>query len=236
MKRIFLFLNIVCLLVIPISAKNLLGAMVISGLDATTMDYEQNIMLNGEEITLYTSSISSLRRTFKEHDLLQLPYEERAALYVNLQQEITWPAFKNLLVGFGSGSKLQGDLSSELFGLIMDYSTAAVIGTGLGIMLLDLIFVYPFYGDTHYWYGASDPFVEISLNTMFYGGVAMVAGRLIQAILPVSYGLRYNRTLRNGLGVTKDVTKNLAVGLGVQPTVGGTAGTQFVASLSLALN
>lgn len=39
---------------------------------------------------------------------------------------------------------------------------------------------------------------------MKYGAIAFACERGVQLLIPVPYGLRYNKTLRNGPGVAKD--------------------------------
>ncbi|MDD3457117.1 MAG: hypothetical protein PHF04_09250, partial [Sphaerochaeta sp.] len=60
---------------------------------------------------------------------------------------------------------------------------------------------------------------DFAVGTMAVGAVLLVTERLIQAVLPLPYGTRYNKTLRSGLGVTKDGGDALAVSLAVVPVI-----------------
>ncbi len=189
-----------------------------SGLDIASRELAHPVSVGGE--TVYFGGIThrQLKQTLQEHDVSILPYQNRLEIYQETHQDVTWPAFKNLLAGFGSGSKLQGDISGELFGMVSDWTTLSIVGVGFGIMAAEYFFTYPLFYDIDepYRYGSAYPLSDVSLTMMIAGGGAFVLGRIIQALIPVSYGLRYNRTLRNGLGITKEMTDSWSVGMALR--------------------
>lgn len=214
MKRFLICLVVLLVLVVPLSAQNLLISLVGTGLDALNTEDGIPVEIDGERVYLGGSTLGALKRTFKDHDFSQLTFEQRSALYEQAQVSIAWPAFKNLLAGFGKGSKLQGDLGGQLFGQIADWTAATTIGIGLGTFLIDLFFVQVFGGSSS---SFEDPLQDFAVQTMAVGAIFLVAERLIQAILPIPYGARYNKTLRNGLKVTKDGNDALQMSLAVSP-------------------
>lgn len=207
---------LVLVLFVPLSAQSLLISLLGSGLDA--LDTHDGIAVNlaGERVFLGGSTLSSLKRTLKNHDFQQLPFEQRLELYEQVQVSITWPVFKNLLVGFGSGSKLQGDLGGQLFGQIADWTAATTIGVGLGTYLIDFLFIQIFTASSP---NFDDPLQDFAVGTMVAGALFLVAERAIQALLPIPYGLRHNKALRTGLGITKEGSDALAFSVAAVPVL-----------------
>src|SRR5690554_4052252 len=216
MKRHMVLLLLFSLLLVPVSANSAIGMILETGLDAATKTYSHPVIVDGETVHLGGRSHKELKQTFQAYDFSTLAFDERLDLYQSTQLSVTWPAFKNLLAGFGSGSKLQGHLSGELFGIVSDWTTISIVGVGLGIMATEYFVTYLFS------YNTADPSYspsELPIAVMIVGGGAFALGRIIQAIIPISYGLRYNRTLRGGLGVEKDMTDSWSVGLAMQPAM-----------------
>ncbi|MDX9809966.1 MAG: hypothetical protein RBT04_07460, partial [Sphaerochaetaceae bacterium] len=60
-------------------------------------------------------------------------------------------------------------------------------------------------------------------------------GRIVQAIMPLIHGPRYNRILRNGLGLTRDEANRMEIALGVNPVINKdldvSTGIQLTASI-----
>ncbi|SMP49255.1 membrane protein P13 [Sphaerochaeta associata] len=214
MKRFLMCCLVLVFLLVSLGAQSLLVSLVGTGLDALNTQDGILVEIDGEHVYLGGSTLGSLKRTLRNHDFQQLSFDYRLELYEQAKVGITWPAFKNLLVGFGSGSKLQGDLGGQLFGQIADWTAATTIGVGLGTYLIDLFFIQLLGAGSSTF---DDPLKDFAVGTMAVGAVLLVAERLIQAVLPIPYGTRYNKTLRSGLGVTKDGGDALAMSLAVVP-------------------
>lgn len=56
-----------------------------------------------------------------------------------------------------------------------------------------------------------------SLKFLLGGVIALKASRIIQGIIPAVYGLRYNKVLRDGLGLNKDRSDALGPAIGFAP-------------------
>ncbi|MPM71784.1 hypothetical protein SDC9_118755 [bioreactor metagenome] len=52
---------------------------------------------------------------------------------------------------------------------------------------------------------------------MAVGGGAFVVGRLIQALIPLTFGSRYNKTLRKGLMLDKNLSDTLTLDVSLVP-------------------
>jgi hypothetical protein len=234
---------LVCLLVIsllPASAESLIGNLIESGLDSATRNHTSSVVLNGETVYLGGISLRSLKGVMQTHDFSALPHEQRITLFDQSKVPVTWPVFKNLLAGFGKGSQLQGDLGSELFGIITDWTTLSAVGVGAGLLLVDFLFIYPFSqlngGNTGY-FETDDALQELALQTMLIGGGAFVAGRVIQSLLPLIYGSRYNSNLRKGLGLSRKMEDTFAFDIGIMPVItdlgAAPTGVQLVARIGM---
>lgn len=174
-----------------------------------------SVIVEGEQVQLNNSSLATLREDFNTYDFSYLPFEKRLELYEQADLSLGGPALENLIFGFGKGSRQQGDTAAYLFGELSDRGTLSVIGVGVGLLLVDQFLVHLF-GDQQTERGlfcSSDPLSQLSLYTMAIGGGTFLLGRCIQALLPVSYGLRYNRTLRRGLDISSDLTDRVSVGI-----------------------
>ena len=213
MKRFLMCSLVLFFLVVPLCAQSLLLSLVGTGLDAMDTQDGIPVEIEGERVYLGGSTLGTLKRTLKNHDFGQLPFDQRLALYEQAQISIAWPAFKNLLAGFGSGSKLQGDLGGQLFGQIADWTAATTIGVGLGTYLIDLFFIQLFAASSNF----DDPLQDFAVGTMAVGAIFLLTERVIQAVLPIPYGARYNKTLRNGLGVSKDGSDALSISVAFVP-------------------
>jgi len=232
MKHFLIWLVVLLVLVVPLSAQPPLISLVGTGLDALNTEDGIPVEIDGERVYLGGSTLGALKKTFKNHDFSQLTFEQRSALYEQAQVSIAWPAFKNLLAGFGSGSKLQGDLGGQLFGQIADWTAATTIGIGMGTFLIDLFFIQVLSAGSS---SFEDPLQDFAVGAMTVGAIFLaVAERVIQAILPIPYGARYNKTLRNGLKVTKDGGDALGLSLAVGPVIRVTElGMQVAATIHM---
>lgn len=229
MKRFLMCCLVLVFLLVSLGAQSLLVSLVGTGLDALNTQDGILVEIDGEHVYLGGSTLGSLKRTLRNHDFQQLSFNYRLELYEQAKVGIAWPAFKNVLVGFGSGSKLQGDLGGQLFGLIADWTAATTIGVGLGTYLIDLFFIQMVNAGSS---SFDDPLKDFAVGTMAVGAIFLVAERLIQAVLPIPYGARYNKALRTGLGVTKDGGDALAVTVSVIPVIRVTElGMQIAATI-----
>ena len=96
-------------------------------------------------------------------------------------------------------------------------------GVGITLLLFDFIFIFPGHAalGEEYWFGSSDKLLTAALTTTFAGAGTFALGRVIQAILPLSYGSRYNKTLREGLGLGKKMEDTFIFEVGAAPTMEG---------------
>ena len=220
MKRILILTLTLLLLTSSLfAAAGVLFELVGLGLDvaATASSGKKKVDLQNNEdaILIGGTGIKKLKKTLNENDFLVLDFEERLQLYDQLSVPVTWPIFKNILVGFGEGSALQHDTLGGLTGVLLDSASLASVGVGLGMMLIE--------GLTLGMFGASfsdvpdDPMMYLAKNLLIGGGIAFGVSRVIQGILPAVYGPRYNKVLRNGLGIAKDRSDARAPSLAFAP-------------------
>lgn len=223
MRRITIGLCLLLLLGSPLSAgvKSTLIKGAAKGIDAFSTNTSHAVEIGGETVRVGGRSLSNLKKTFETYDFSILPHSERVELYNDAKLSIAWPAFRNLTVGFGKGSELQGDTAGEWFGIISDGVSIAATGVGITLLLFDFIFIFPGHAalGEEYWFGSSDKLLTAALTTTFAGAGAFALGRVIQAILPLSYGSRYNKTLREGLGLGKKMEDTFIFEVGAAPTM-----------------
>ena len=237
MKRIACMAFLLVLMVNTLFASivgDALGSIVGSSLDMAASDYATVVQIDGQEIGFGGKGIASLKHTFKQHDFSQVSYQQRQEIYGKAQISLGWPAWKNLLVGFGKGSKLQGDFGGMLFGQISDWTTLSIAGAGMGIILLDILFVQIFSAsnDSMQLNNPDDPFNQLGIAAMAIGGGAFAVGRLIQALIPLTFGARYNKALRKGLLLDKNLSDTLGLDVALVP-VSGSLAIRWVGKVSL---
>ena len=178
------------------------------GLDVATTKRSSAVIVGGETISLGGSSVTAMKRSLAEYDFTALEFSERLAIYDEAKAAIAWPVFKNLLLGFGSGSKSQGDRGGVLAGTILDATSLGALGVGIGFVLVDILLIAPFsaIGDAGYnpFDDRDNELMQIAGGLVIGGLIGLGVGRIIQAVLPISYGTRYNTALRNGLGIDTD--------------------------------
>lgn len=224
MRRAMILITVVLVLSTStvFAADELLISLIGLGLDtASTIKRGQVEVLfpEGDGVTIGGTGIRKLKNTFEEHDFLTLPYEERLELSERLSVSITWPVFKNLLFGFGSGSALQHDTLGSISGIIIDSATVGIFSIGLSVLLIDAMFLAPLrsLSGTP---ASQDELLLLGVNLMKYGAIAFAGGRVIQAALPLFYGPRYNKVVRNNLGINKDKSDAFGMNLGFAPILG----------------
>lgn len=207
-------LLLVFLLATPLLADSLIGTIIDTSLDALTDDFGVKVDLGGMSVRVGAHSVLALKQTFKKYDFSVLPFETRQEVYEQATQPIGMPMLMNFGIGFGSGSKLQGDLGGQLFGQIVDWTATIVIAGGATLYLLDIVLPFIFTGSLN---RNATELKDLSIKTMQVGVIFLAGERVIQGILPWPYAGRYNRTLRNGLGINKDGSDAFAISLSVLP-------------------
>ncbi len=189
------------------------------GLDVATTKRSATVIVDGAAITLGGSSVTSMKRSLAEYDFTVLEFSERLAIYDEAKAAIAWPVFRNLLLGFGSGSKSQGDRGGVLAGTLLDSTAVTAVGVGLSLYLIDFLLVAPWGAIGNHGYNhlenSDDELMQIAGGLVIGGLIGLGVGRIIQAVLPISYGTRYNTALRNGLGIDKDGGDALSLSVGL---------------------
>ncbi len=230
MKRLLLLLMILLLSGSTLFAGtgSLLLDVVILGLDvgakAGKGKVEVTLPVEEKEITVRRVSMKKMKTTFEEHNFLLLEYEKRLEIYDRLSVPITWPVVKGITIGFGKGSRLQRDHAGSITGIVMDSASAAAIGTGLVFIVIDAIFVAMLGGRENF---REDELKTTGENLLFGGLIALGASRAIQGVGPAVYGLRYNKVLREGLGLKKDRSDAVEPSIGFAPLPTGDGRLQW---------
>jgi hypothetical protein len=216
-KRIGVVL-LLCAVLTPLASAPILLDLIGLGLDVATTKRSATVIVDGAAITLGGSSVTSMKRSLAEYDFTVLEFSERLAIYDEAKAAIAWPVFRNLLLGFGSGSKSQGDRGGVLAGTLLDSTAVTAVGVGLSLYLIDFLFIAPWssIGNTSYDPVKNpDELMQIAGGLVIGGLIGLGVGRIIQAVLPISYGTRYNTALRNGLGIDKDGGDALSLSVGL---------------------
>ncbi|MGI6432992.1 MAG: P13 family porin [Sphaerochaetaceae bacterium] len=185
---------------------------------ATHKGKTQVTLQDGQLVTLGGSRIGKLKQTLLEYSFVDLPFDQRLDVYQQSSQNLLWPSVKGALIGFGGGSSIQGDWVGGLVGLIADTASATAIGTGLGLMFIDMII--------HGMFGVEYPpddseLYDISKALLIGGAIGLGASRVLQATWPLIYGSRYNSTLRKGLGIDKKGNDAFALSIIPLPQASG---------------
>lgn len=221
MKRIVVVL-LLCAVLAPLASAPILLDLIGLGLDVATTKRSSSIIVEGETITLGGSSVKAMKKSLAEFDFTALEFSERLAIYDEAKTTITWPVFKNLLLGFGSGSKSQGDRGGVLVGTILDSTAVTALGVGLSLYLIDFLFIAPWSSIGNSSYDPvknPDELAQIAGDIVIGGLIALGVGRIIQAVLPISYGARHNKALRDGLGIQKDGGDGFALSVALVPVL-----------------
>ncbi len=193
------------------------------GYDLATIKRVTKMDIDGVQISLGGISVKGLRRTMAKYDFTELEFEDRLALYEKAKVPIMLPAVRNALQGMGKGSKNQGDLGGKLFGMVGDYASYGVIGVGIMLIAIDAFIVGIFSGgdpDAFNWDNTDDELLMMGKNLVTWGLVGFASQRLVQLIIPIGYGTRYNKTLRDGLGITRDEGDGFSLSMGLSPFEG----------------
>jgi len=207
----------------PLASAPILFDVIGRGLDAATTKRSSSVVVDGETISVGGSSVKAMKKSLAEFDFTTVSFSDRLAIYEEAKTNITWPVFKNLLLGFGSGSKSQGDRSGALVGTLLDSTAMTVLGVGLGLGIIDFLILAPLYGindtDGNPFNNPDNELMQIAGGLVIGGLVGLGASRIIQAVLPISYGARHNKALRDGLGIQKDGFDGFALSMAVVPVL-----------------
>lgn len=233
-KRLSLCVLII-LLTSPLFAASLLFNIIGAGIDVLTTRAFTTVEIDGKKVTIGGNSIGGVKRSLAKYDFSTVEYPDRLALYEAAKLPVAWPSAKNLLLGFGSGSKIQGDMGGKLFGEIADWASLSSVGVGASLYLIELILVAPWAGSGGYKPG--EQLGELANGFLIAGAIGFGASRLIQAIMPPIYGARHSKALRQGLGINKDTSDAFSLNIGAVPLVDASGsislGVQMSARISL---
>lgn len=221
MKRFTIIVLLITLLLSSLGAATGLSTIMKAGSLIEALKPQVVVELDGKKLTLSQRPVSTLKRIFKEHDFSQLAYAERLELYTKAKVSLGKGVWRNMLIGFGSGSKSQGDLGGHIFGEIVDWASLSAVGVGVSLFIIDLFMMGIFTGGNYIPNNPDDELNQIAIYSMAIGGGAFLVGRIIQGILPLIYGSRYNKQLGKGLGIAKDHSDAFTVNVGVLPSLEG---------------
>ncbi|NLZ77779.1 MAG: hypothetical protein GX911_07420, partial [Spirochaetales bacterium] len=127
---------------------------------------------------------------------------------------------------------LQRDPVGALVGVVLDSASLIVIGSGVFGMIFEG-WVIGLSGGPDI---DEDAYMKMtSLKFMLGGVIALGASRIIQGVIPAVHGLRYNKVLRDGLGLEKDLSDAVrpTIGFAPLPTVNGRLQWQVAARVPL---
>ncbi len=147
--------------------------------------------------------------------------EERREIFKAYEVPLAWPVAKNILIGFGSGSKVQGDVLGSVLGAVGDGIGFGLLGASLVCFSIDAI------TGSYVGVNQASSLIGMTKALAISGAVVIGVNRLLGIIPPLVYASSYNSKLRNGLGLDKDLNL-IAV-----PTVSnkGDMGLTMVASI-----
>lgn len=135
----------------------------------------------------------------------ELTQQQKNILYDRFEQKPITPFLVNLLLGFGIGSYIQGDIKGGVISTAGDAVTGITYLIWLGNYSSD----YSWYAEsklrTDYMAESEIERAEESLNTastwVFVSGSALLGFRIFECIRPFFYAKKYNETLTDALGV-----------------------------------
>jgi hypothetical protein len=130
---------------------------------------QKDLFRNAEEITAISGTLTDM---------------ERFALYTQYEKNARLPFVVNLVVGFGLGSFIQGDIAGAAIAL-----TGDLLGVGLPLLGYACL-MQNYYG---YWSFTGG-------NEVIYAGYVLIGiTRIFESIRPFTFTQRYNETLRKSL-------------------------------------
>ena len=168
--------------------------------------YESANQHTKSEQSFHTSNFlikDGLNKNFhhiQQHSL-HLTQSQKFALYNMHENSMGIPLVLNIVVGFGLGSWIQGDLVGGF---------AGSIGDALGIVMIYVgaISALTYEADWNT-YTVTYPNYDKGVRVMTAGAVLLCLSRVAQVVFPITYSPRYNKKLQNALdyhNVSFDVT------------------------------
>ncbi len=219
-----------CLLIFFIIAVALSSSLFASDLLSFTM----NVV--GSAIDAYGNGgrppLDQLEKHLDSLNVGNMTLEERREIYEAYHVESGNAIFRNVVIGFGTGSKRQGDGWGSFIGALGDGIGFGLLTASATCFLIDLLTLQTLgvaTGGQEVGTLSDSPLMEITKILAISGGVVIGVNRLVGIIPPLVYSARYNSRLRGGLGLDKKL--NLAAVPAVNP-YSGDLGVVMVASIS----
>lgn len=176
--------------------------------------------------------IGQLENHLMSLDVDTMTLEQRREVYEAYHVTSGNAIFRNVVIGFGNGSKRQGDTWGSLIGAIGDGIGFGLLVASGACFLIDLITLQTLgvaSGSQEVGSLSDSPIMGVTKALAISGGIVIGVNRLIGIIPPLVYSSRYNSKLRNGLGLDKKL--NLAAAPVVNP-LNGDLGVTMMASIS----
>lgn len=158
--------------------------------------------------------------------------EQRREIYEAYKVSSGVAILRNVFIGFGNGSKHQGDTWGTLIGGIGDGLGIGLLTASATCFLIDLMTFQTIgaaTGSQEVGSLSDSPLMGATKALALSGAIVIGVNRLIGIIPPLVYSARYNSKLRDGLGLDKDL--NLVAGPVVDPLT-GESGIVMMASIS----
>lgn len=158
--------------------------------------------------------------------------EQRREIYESYRVSSGFAILRNVFIGFGNGSKRQGDSWGTLIGSIGDGLGIGLLTASATCFLIDLMTFQTIgaaTGSQEVGSLSDSPLMGATKALAISGAIVIGVNRLIGIIPPLVYSARYNSKLRDGLGLDKDL--NLVAGPVVDP-ITGDSGIMMMASVS----
>lgn len=176
------------------------------------------------------TNLKQLQLDLASFDIDSLGESERVSIFESRKLTTGGPFAKNLLLGFGSGSAQQGDTTGALIGIVGDSIGVGALGVSAGLFLVDLLTIQLVSSGRSGSLNTDSPLMKAALYTAIGGGAVLVATRIFESIRVFTYASKYNDSLRDGLGLDKNL--RLAAAPIVDP-YSGEPGMMFVAQIAL---
>lgn len=219
-----------CLFLLLLIAVLLSGSLFASDL----LDFTLNIV--GSAIDAYGNGgrppLDQLEKHLVSLNVDDMTLEQRREVYEAYHVESGNAIFRNVVIGFGTGSKRQGDGWGSFIGALGDGIGFGLLAASATCFLIDLLTLQTLgvaTGGQEVGTLSDSPLMAVTKILAISGGVVIGVNRLVGIIPPIVYSARYNSRLRGGLGLDKKL--NLAMAPTVNP-YSGDLGVVMMASVS----
>lgn len=166
------------------------------------------------------TTMDGLDYYLKQFEIEELTQNEKLTIYDSMKQSAVIPTIMNLGIGFGKGSMMVGDKTGEKIGLIADSIAWGALTTSLCVMCFDLLTMATLsreYSDA----------MAVFYSATMYGGISiLVVSHIVQAIMPSIHVSKYNKKLKESLGLT-DADIKLGLIANVDLSLSAVASIQF---------